>query len=71
MLPYERQRAWLMWILVPALHDSRPPVETFAIGCAQHRDAPIFVWMESGTHVAYAKIMVAKTKDGKTEYLWH
>jgi len=50
---------------------SRPPVETFAIGCAQHKDAPIFVWMESGSHVAYAKIMVAKTKHGKTEYLWH
>jgi Protein of unknown function (DUF2911) len=50
---------------------SRPPVETFGIGCAQHKAVPIFVWMESGTHVAYAKIMVEKTKDGKTEYLWH
>ena len=35
---------------------SRPPMANFVIGCTQHKDAPIFIWMVSDIHVAYAKI---------------
>jgi hypothetical protein len=31
----------------------------------------MFLWMQSGTRVAYAKILAERTTEGKTEYLWH
>lgn len=41
---------------------SRPPVQGFAIGCGHWgTSGPMFVWMESGTHVAYAKIQTVNT----------
>ena len=51
--------------------DVRPPVEHFTIGCIQYKNAPIFLWMQSGTKVGYAKIMSERARNGKTEYLWH
>ena len=50
---------------------SRPPVANFIIGCTQHKDAPIFIWMASDIHAAYAKIEAGSIRNGKTEYLWH
>jgi hypothetical protein len=47
---------------------SRSPAETFTIGCTQLKDGPIFVWMQSGTNVAYTKLLTVKTRQGKTEY---
>jgi len=38
---------------------SRPPVQGFVIGCTkwgQDSRSPMFLYIESGTHVAYAKI---------------
>lgn len=51
--------------------DILPPTEKFTIGCTQHVNAPIFVWMQSGSYVDYAKIMAVKITEGKTEYFWH
>lgn len=47
-----------------------PPAETFTIGCVEHHQSPMFLWAESGTHVAYAKIMAEKITDGKTALVW-
>ncbi len=46
-------------------------LKSFTIGCLQNKDAPIFMWMQSGTHVAYTKTMVQANIDGKREWLWH
>jgi hypothetical protein len=51
--------------------DLKPAVENFRIGCMQHGSAPIFVWMQSGTQVGYAKIVAEKMTAGKAEYLFH
>ncbi|MGH9528938.1 MAG: DUF2911 domain-containing protein [Terriglobales bacterium] len=51
--------------------DLRPPVENFIIGCTQHQSGPIFLWMQSGRYVAYAKIMAEKITNGKTEFFVH
>jgi hypothetical protein len=51
--------------------DVQSPMEKFIIGCTQHLNAPIFVWMQSGRYVGYAKIMAVKITEGKTEYFWH
>jgi hypothetical protein len=51
--------------------DVRPPVENFTIGCMQHQSGPIFLWMQSGTRVAYAKILAEKIAEGKTTFLFH
>jgi hypothetical protein len=32
----------------------------------EHNQSPMFLWAESGTHVAAAKIMAEKVTDGKT-----
>ncbi|MGA8837982.1 MAG: DUF2911 domain-containing protein [Candidatus Sulfotelmatobacter sp.] len=50
---------------------SRPPVANFIVGCTQHKDAPIFIWMASEIHVTYAKIEAVSVRNGETEYLWH
>lgn len=51
----------------------RPPVENFEIGCVDNKKTggPIFVWMQSGTQVAYAKIMAENTAQGETRLLFH
>lgn len=49
----------------------RAPANTFVIGCTQSKDAPIFVWIESGTQIALAKIMAETTRDGQPDLLWH
>lgn len=51
--------------------DVQRPLEKFMIGCMQPNNAPIFVWMQSGKYVGYAKIMAETIKDGTAEYLWH
>jgi hypothetical protein len=53
--------------------DVQPPVENFTIGCMEHKDTsgPIFVWMQSGTKAAYAKIMAESISKGKTIVLAH
>lgn len=51
--------------------DVRPPVDHFSIGCTQRKDSPMFVWMQSGRYVGYAKIMAERVSGGKTEYLVH
>lgn len=45
--------------------DVAAPVENFNIGCMQHENAPMFLWMQSGSHVAYAKIMAVETQGWK------
>jgi Protein of unknown function (DUF2911) len=52
-------------------YDLAHSVDNFTIGCYQQPHAPMFLWMQSGTRVAYAKIMAQSTIEGKTEYLWH
>jgi len=51
----------------------RPSMENFAIGCVDNKKTggPIFVWMQSDTHVAYAKIMAESTTQGQTRLLIH
>jgi hypothetical protein len=51
----------------------RPPVENFVIGCVNNKKTggPIFVWMQSDTHVAYAKIMAENTTQGEIRLLFH
>ncbi|MGA9979643.1 MAG: DUF2911 domain-containing protein [Candidatus Sulfotelmatobacter sp.] len=51
----------------------RPPAENFEIGCVDNKKTggPIFVWMQSGTQVAYAKIMAENTSQGETRLLFH
>lgn len=51
----------------------RTPVENFAIGCVDNKKTggPIFVWMQSNTHVAYTKIMAENTTQGETRLLFH
>ena len=53
--------------------DVQPPVQNFTIGCMEHKDTdgPIFLWMQSGTKVAYAKIMAESFTQGKTTILIH
>jgi hypothetical protein len=50
---------------------SRPPIANFIVGCTQHKDAPIFIWMAADVHVGYAKVEAVSVTNGKTEYLWH
>jgi hypothetical protein len=50
---------------------SSSPVNRFVIGCTQFGIGPIVVWMEHGSLIAYAKIMVERTQNGQTEYLIH
>jgi hypothetical protein len=50
--------------------DVAPLIDRFTIGCKQHKDSPIFVWMQSGRTVGYAKILAVSNKDGKAEYLF-
>jgi hypothetical protein len=52
-------------------YDLTHSVDNFTIGCYQQPHAPMFLWMQSGTRVAYAKILAERTTEGKTEYLWH
>jgi hypothetical protein len=51
----------------------RPSTENFAIGCVDNKKTggPIFVWTQSDTHVAYAKIMAENTTQGETRLLIH
>ncbi len=53
--------------------DLQPPVKDFVIGCKNFKDTggPIFLWMQSGRYVAYAKVLAAHTEEGKTELLVH
>lgn len=48
-----------------------PAVKNFTIGCLQNKDAPIFMWMQSGTRVAYTKVQVRAEINGKHEWLGH
>lgn len=70
-MPYPGEQYDLGRALMGSDVRSGQPLQTLVIGCTQNNDAPIFVWMEAGTRVALAKIMVEKTQQGKTEYLWH
>jgi hypothetical protein len=47
--------------------DVAPLIDRFTIGCKQHKESPIFVWMQSGRTVGYAKILAVSNKDGKAE----
>jgi hypothetical protein len=47
---------------------SSQPIDTFTIGCIQTKDGFIFVQMQSGSDVAYTKLVTVKTQQGKTEY---
>lgn len=51
--------------------DAQPDRGIVAIGCSQQKNAPIFLWVESGAHVGYAKIMAEALSNGKIEYQWH
>jgi hypothetical protein len=49
----------------------RPRLPNFKIGCTQHENGPIFISMASDGHVAYAKIVAVRTRNGKTKYQMH
>jgi len=51
--------------------DVRPAMKGFAVGCTQNGDAPIFFWMQSGTSVAYNKVLAERFVDGRSEYVVH
>jgi hypothetical protein len=48
-----------------------PAVKNFTIGCLQNKNAPIFMWMQWGTRVAYTKVQVRAEINGKHEWLVH
>jgi hypothetical protein len=53
--------------------DVQPAVDHFAIGCIDFKNTggPIFVWMQSGTHVAYSKILAENIAQGERTLLVH
>jgi hypothetical protein len=53
--------------------DVQPAVDHFMIGCTDYKDTggPIFVWMQSGTHVAYSKILAENITRGESTLLVH
>jgi hypothetical protein len=50
-------------------YDLAHSVNNFTIGCYQRPHAPMFLWMQSGTRVAYAKVMAEEDHRRKDQVL--